>query len=204
MDEEELSLGGLYDQIDPDETDDQIFAPYALSDDLAAAAVVRRNNATRETRSGNWQMSSTTPGTYVEGIAAIEESMWIILNTEPGSQPFKPSFGSTVWSYLDGGTEVEAPVIAAAIKRDLNRWEPRIEVSAVSYSVEQTVTDNGFVSGIRFLLRWNVLSDTSNEQQSAIYAVTSATNAATAGIYFILATEDGDAIVTEAGETIQI
>lgn len=190
-----------------DELADGFFIPppYSLSDELAAAATVRRNNADRATFSGNRQMSITKPGTYVEGVAAIEQSMWIILNTEPGSQPFQPEFGSEIFALLDAASLTAAPLIAARIMRDLNRWEPRIVVTRVSYA--QNVTFSGDVasatSGVRFSIFWTGAADNRSEQVSDVVAIAPG-SAVADGIYFILATDTGEVILTEAGETISI
>lgn len=197
----EVPLDELYDDFFVDTGE----PPFTLSDELAAAATVRRNNAGRETFSGNRQMSITKPGTYVEGVAAIEQSMWIILNTEPGSQPFEPEFGSEVFSLLDAASPTAAPLIAARIKRDLNRWEPRIVVSQVTHT--QNVIFGGDVagatSGVRFTIFWTGAADSRNEQVSDVVAIAPG-SAIADGIYLILATDTGEVILTEAGETITI
>jgi phage baseplate assembly protein W len=194
------------------ETDNVVPSPFSrignfqLSDLLAQEAEVRRNVSQLSSRSGNWQIDMTEPGSYAEGIGAIEQSMWIILSTEPGSQPMAPTFGSDIWSRVDQPMNIAAPLMAAQIKTDLERWEPRITIRRVRWSFQNAygVATNQAVAGIRFEIIWAPNEDVSNERASSVFTITSDNTLAPTGIYFILATDQGEAIITDDGQNILI
>lgn len=196
---------------DPD-TDNVVPSPFqrsdtfALSDLLVQELEVQRNVAVRETRSGNWQMDAFLPGTYIEGIGAIEQSMWIVLSTEQGTQPFAPTFGSSMWDKLDRPITTAGPLMAADIKADLDRWEPRIEVKQVRWSPQTAYGPSEIqaVSGIRFDIVWAPTQEVGNERVSSLFAVVAPNVNVTTGIYFILATDAGEAITTDDGTMLTI
>lgn len=65
----------------------------------------------------------------------IEESIRLILSTGYGERPMRPEFGCGIQDYVfataNGAT---AAGIAYEVRRSLERWEPRIEVSDVTVS----------------------------------------------------------------------
>jgi hypothetical protein len=67
-----------------------------------------------------------------EGPEKVRQSIWIILDTEPGERVMNPAFGCPLRSYLMRPNSVPT---RALIQRDvelaLTRWEPRIELVAV-------------------------------------------------------------------------
>lgn len=67
----------------------------------------------------------------------IEESIRLILATAPGERPMRPEFGCGIHDYVfspaDGST---AGQIAYEVRVALERWEPRIDVEAVSVSID--------------------------------------------------------------------
>jgi len=79
------------------------------------------------------------PGTgalaLVDGPEKVEQSIWIILDTEPGERVMRPTFGCGLRRYL---MEPNTVATRALIQRDvefaLATWEPRIELRAVQVS----------------------------------------------------------------------
>jgi uncharacterized protein len=69
----------------------------------------------------------------VEGIDEIEQSIYLILATAPGERPMRPEFGCPLIDYvfapLDATTIGE---VSFAVRRALERWEPRIVVHEVT------------------------------------------------------------------------
>ena len=71
--------------------------------------------------------------TYVGGPEKVRESIWIILETEPGERVMRPTFGCGLRRYL---AEPNTVAVRALIKHDVEAalltWEPRIRVSSVA------------------------------------------------------------------------
>lgn len=70
---------------------------------------------------------------YVAGADKVRQSIWIILETEPGERIMRPDFGCGLRRYL---MRPNSSATRALIKRDvehaLNSWEPRISAEQVS------------------------------------------------------------------------
>lgn len=68
----------------------------------------------------------------VDGPEKVRESIWIILETEPGERVMRPQFGCGLRRYL---MKPNTPATRALMQRDVERalasWEPRIQVSEV-------------------------------------------------------------------------
>jgi phage baseplate assembly protein W len=69
---------------------------------------------------------------YAEGPEKVRESIWIILDTDPGERIMRPTFGCGLRRYLG---EPNTVAVRALIRHDVDRalaaWEPRIQVTAV-------------------------------------------------------------------------
>ena len=88
----------------------------------------------------------------------VREAIQFILGTAPGERPMRPEFGcgihdyvfESVDAYLVGRLEQE-------VRRALDRWEPRIEVTAVELSVEPSsaggVVNEVVVIDVTYMLR---------------------------------------------------
>jgi phage baseplate assembly protein W len=91
------------------------------------------------------------PGEVVQGDDDINQCLAVILMTLPGSVPHEPEFGCGLWEYIDRPvTEVQALLSGAAV-RAIRRWEPRVEVMAVSFGY------SGDFSGLRVEVRYRVI-----------------------------------------------
>jgi hypothetical protein len=66
----------------------------------------------------------------------VEQAMQIILGTAPGERPMRPEFGcdvhDLVFETIDAATVGR---IETAIRDALDRWEPRIEVTAIEFDL---------------------------------------------------------------------
>ncbi len=68
-----------------------------------------------------------------EGVDAVARSIHLILETEPGERVMRPRFGCGLRRYLmKPNTVATRALIRRDVERALERWEPRIEVKAVS------------------------------------------------------------------------
>ena len=69
---------------------------------------------------------------YVDGPTLIEQSVWLILSTSPGSRVMEPEFGCGIHDYVfASNTPNLRATIAAEVERALVRFEPRIDVLSV-------------------------------------------------------------------------
>lgn len=69
---------------------------------------------------------------YAAGPEKVRQSIWIILETEPGERVMRPDFGCGLRRYL---MKPNTSATRALIKRDVERalvaWEPRIKLQQV-------------------------------------------------------------------------
>ena len=78
-----------------------------------------------------------TFGAMVTGENDIAQSWQVILNTIPGSDPLRASFGSAMFDYMDKpGNQFEGG-FAAQVISDLERWEKRATISQVKRTVSE-------------------------------------------------------------------
>ena len=69
---------------------------------------------------------------YESGAEKVRQSIWIILDTEPGERIMRPDFGCGLRRYL---MKPNTTATRALIQRDVNTaliaWEPRIDLQSV-------------------------------------------------------------------------
>jgi phage baseplate assembly protein W len=66
---------------------------------------------------------------YVEGEAAVESSIEIILGTSPGERVMRPEFGCGIWELVMEANSAQLHGrVQARVREALMRWEPRIDV----------------------------------------------------------------------------
>lgn len=69
---------------------------------------------------------------YLEGADKVKQSIWLILQTEPGERIMRPTFGCGLRRYL---MKPNNSATWSGIKRDIERalgtWEPRIRLEEV-------------------------------------------------------------------------
>ena len=70
---------------------------------------------------------------YLEGAEKVRQSIWMILQTEPGERIMRPDFGCGLRHYL---MKPNNTATWSGMKRDIERalssWEPRIKVEEVT------------------------------------------------------------------------
>jgi phage baseplate assembly protein W len=70
---------------------------------------------------------------YVEGPEKVRQSIWIILETEPGERLMRPHFGCGLRRYLmKPNTSANRALMKRDVERTLKAWEPRIRLESVS------------------------------------------------------------------------
>jgi uncharacterized protein len=70
---------------------------------------------------------------YVHGAAKVEQSIWLILETEPGERIMRPAFGCGLRRFLMApNTVATRALIRREVANALAVWEPRIQVQQLS------------------------------------------------------------------------
>ena len=73
------------------------------------------------------------------GEVDVDQAIEIILSTAPGERPMRPEFGCGVHDFvfdtIDAGTVAR---METEIRAALDRWEPRIEVTDLSFDLDHT------------------------------------------------------------------
>jgi phage baseplate assembly protein W len=66
----------------------------------------------------------------------IEQAIGLILGTAPGERPMRPEFGSEIHQLVFDAIDAEmVGAMDTAIRNALDRWEPRIEVTAIDFDL---------------------------------------------------------------------
>ena len=86
-------------------------------------------------QSVNWQIALSGPGDIAEGLADIRQCLGVIMTTTRGTDPFRPTFGTDIWKYIDQPVTVAAPAIVKEILTAIQLWEPRVRVTKLLYTI---------------------------------------------------------------------
>lgn len=93
----------------------------------------------------------------------IAESIRMILGTAPGERPMRPEFGCAVhdlvFSAVDGRF---AGLVDYEVRNALLRWEPRIEVAAVTVTLDPE-REGVVLIGVEYTLR------TTNDRRNLVF-----------------------------------
>ena len=85
----------------------------------------------------DWQLRLNTIGSVAEGVDDINQCIAIILSTQKGSVPHRPTFGSDILKYVDYPiNSAKANIIRETIDA-INQWEIRITVNSVYVEINQ-------------------------------------------------------------------
>lgn len=156
-------------------------------------------------QSADWQVSAFSPGAVVEGGDDINQSIFLVLGTRKGSDPFRPSFGSDIWEHIDKPINSAPGLISRAIREAIDNWITRASIQSITYTFQDSYGDeNGLPSGMRFDIVW--LPTFSGDLNSISILVTTQGNGdfQPGTIIRILATEAGEGITTESGQLIAL
>jgi phage baseplate assembly protein W len=107
----------------------------------------------------DWSLKLGEIGKVVEGLADVSQCIGIILTTPQGSDPLRPTFGVDLWRYVDVPLDLAAPSIVREVTEAITRWEPRVQVLAVSVT---PATDNS--ARLAVTLTWRLRIGTSSAQ----------------------------------------
>ncbi len=156
----------------------------------------------------DWQLGFSF-GSIAQGINDLNQCILIIANTVKGSDPFRPEFGCGLWDYVDMPIQMAAPLMAAAIRQAVTRYEKRIYLLKVSYYYENQNGD-GFYSGIVFSLSYRLIGGNTTNQAELLFGIAedelaNESNPVTPILIIrVLGTEDNNYIGTEDEKYIEV
>lgn len=90
----------------------------------------------KDIQTKNWSLSLDKPGEIVTDLDDINQCIYIILMTVPGTDRMRPTFGCGIHKYLDKPVSSVIPNMVKAIADALEIWETRIEINKISVQVE--------------------------------------------------------------------
>jgi phage baseplate assembly protein W len=101
---------------------------------------------------------------YNYGEKALQNSIYNILSTEPGSVPGHPEFGTKLGKYL---FELIDPLISAMMEAEIKyamiRWEPRVDVKSVD------IEEDADYNRLSIVMTYIIVRDPLKEERSYVY-----------------------------------
>ena len=80
----------------------------------------------------DWQYKLNDIGSVAQGVEDINQCIALILQTQKGSVPHRPTFGSEIYKYIDYPVNrAKANIIRETIDA-IEEWETRVKVVSVS------------------------------------------------------------------------
>lgn len=101
----------------------------------------------------DWQLKLNEIGSVSEGIEDINQCIAIILSTQKGSVPHRPTFGSDILKYVDYPiNSAKANIIRETVDA-ITLWETRVNVDSVSVEIDKTQ--------LKIKVQWSLKEDSS-------------------------------------------
>lgn len=101
----------------------------------------------------DWQLKLNEIGSLSEGIEDINQCIAIILSTQKGSVPHRPTFGSDILKYVDYPiNSAKANIIRETVDA-ITLWETRVNVDSVSVEIDETQ--------LKIKVQWSLKEDSS-------------------------------------------
>ena len=70
---------------------------------------------------------------WAEGGDKVRQSLYIILDTEPGERVMRPEFGCGLRRHImEPNTAANRALIQRVVKQAINKWEPRVELTEIA------------------------------------------------------------------------
>lgn len=97
----------------------------------------------------DWQPKLNDIGEVVQGIDDINQCIYIILTTQKGSVPHRPTFGSNIYQYIDYPAQEAIPNIIREVIDAITEWEKRVEISKVTAELNE--------ANVKIKIEWNLI-----------------------------------------------
>ncbi len=85
----------------------------------------------------DWQPKLNEIGEVAQGIDDINQCIYIILTTQKGSVPHRPTFGSDIFKYVDYPVQEAIPNIIREVIDAISQWETRVEINQVTAELDE-------------------------------------------------------------------
>ena len=86
----------------------------------------------------DWQYKLNGIGSIAEGVEDINQCIAVILSTQKGSVPHRPTFGSDILKYVDYPVNIAKANIIRETIDSITLWEKRVKVDSVTVEINQT------------------------------------------------------------------
>ena len=84
----------------------------------------------------NWSLSIDKPAEVVRDLQDLNQCIFIILMTIPGSDPLRPSFGCGVFQYIDKPINNVVSLIIKSVADAISTWETRVKVKRITAKID--------------------------------------------------------------------
>lgn len=108
----------------------------------------------------DWQIKLNEIGSVAEGIEDINQCIAIILSTQKGSVPHRPTFGSDILKYVDYPVNSAKANIVREIIDAINEWETRVDVETVTVEINEI--------NINIKIQWKLKEDVSTTSTAEV------------------------------------
>lgn len=86
----------------------------------------------------DWQPKMNSLDEIVEGADDINQCIAIIILTQKGSVPHRPTFGTDIYKYIDYPVNEAIPNIVREVSDAVTAWETRITLNTVIATIKQS------------------------------------------------------------------
>lgn len=86
----------------------------------------------------DWQLKLNEIGGIAQGVDDINQCITLIITTQKGTDPHRPTFGSDVYKYIDYPVNEAKPNIIRETIDAISLWETRITINSVSAEINET------------------------------------------------------------------
>jgi len=88
-------------------------------------------SSTADLKTQNWSMDLNNPGKVLTDIDSVNQCIYTILTTIPGTDPYNPLFGCDLYRYTDQPVNIATPNMIREIGIAIAKFEPRVVVNKI-------------------------------------------------------------------------
>ena len=108
----------------------------------------------------DWQYKLNSIGEVAQGVEDINQCIAIILLTQKGSDPLRPTFGSDIYKYVDYPVNsAKANIIRESVNA-IEKWETRIKIDSVTVEINATQ--------IKVKIQWTLKSSKNTKSSTEV------------------------------------
>lgn len=108
----------------------------------------------------DWQYKLNSIGEVAQGVEDTNQCIAIILLTQKGSDPLRPTFGSDIYKYVDYPVNsAKANIIRESVNA-IEKWETRIKIDSVTVEINATQ--------IKVKIQWTLKSSNNTKSSTEV------------------------------------